>query len=93
MRYFDKMLIVAHMLTQKEQIVLMPFVLKGGQKGDPDEAMGVMLDDMHKRKIDMSESITVVGMHIGDSTKSEIDYAQKTGKTVYYWTDHFGQME
>ena len=45
-----------------------------------------MLDDMHKRKIDMSDEIFVinVGGYIGDSTKSEIKYAQETGKTVNY---------
>ena len=37
----------------------------------------VMLDDMHKRKIDMADEIFVinVGGYIGDSTHSEIDYA------------------
>ena len=45
-----------------------------------------MLDDMHKRKIDMSDSIYVinVGGYIGDSTKSEIQYAISTGKDVEY---------
>jgi len=45
-----------------------------------------MLDDMHKRKIDMADSIFVinVGGYIGSSTKSEIDYAIKTGKKVEY---------
>ena len=45
-----------------------------------------MLDDMHKRKIDMSDEIFVinVGGYIGSSTKSEIEYAKKTGKKVRY---------
>ena len=45
-----------------------------------------MLDDMHKRKIDMADEIFVinVGGYIGDSTKSEIRYAQETGKLVKY---------
>jgi len=45
-----------------------------------------MLDDMHKRKIDMADSIFVinVGGYIGDSTKSEIEYAINTGKKVEY---------
>lgn len=46
----------------------------------------IMLDDMHKRKIDMSDEIYVinVGGYIGDSTKSEIEYAKKNGKRVRY---------
>ena len=46
----------------------------------------IMLDDMHKRKIDMADEIFVVNVngYIGESTKSEIDYAKSTGKTVNY---------
>lgn len=45
-----------------------------------------MLDDMHKRKIDMADEIFVVNVngYIGESTKSEIAYAESTGKTVNY---------
>lgn len=45
-----------------------------------------MLDDMHKRKIDMADSIFVinVGGYIGESTKSEIAYALEHGKKVEY---------
>ena len=46
-----------------------------------------MLDDMHKRKIDMADEIFVinVGGYIGDSTRSEIEYAKEHGKTVRYY--------
>ena len=45
-----------------------------------------MLDDMHKRKIDMADGIFVinVGGYIGDSTRSEIAYAESAGKEVTY---------
>jgi hypothetical protein len=45
-----------------------------------------MLDDMHKRKIDMADEIFVinVGGYIGSSTRSEIKYAEATGKPVRY---------
>ena len=45
-----------------------------------------MLDDMHKRKIDMADEIFVinVGGYIGSSARSEIEYAQSTGKPVRY---------
>ena len=45
-----------------------------------------MLDDMHKRKIDMADEIFVinVGGYIGSSTKSEIEYAIATCKAVRY---------
>lgn len=45
-----------------------------------------MLDDMHKRKIDMADSIYVInpGGYIGSSTRSEIEYALTHGKKVVY---------
>ena len=52
-----------------------------------------MLDDMHKRKIDMADRkidmadeifVINVGGYIGDSTRSEIEYAYATGKEVRY---------
>jgi hypothetical protein len=45
-----------------------------------------MLDDMHKRKIDMADEIFVISVngYIGSSTRSEIEYALKTGKKVSY---------
>ena len=45
-----------------------------------------MLDDMHKRKIDMADEIFVINVngYIGESTKSEIEYAKEAGKKVNY---------
>lgn len=55
-----------------------------------------MLDDMHKRKIDMADSIYVinVGGYIGESTRSEIAYAKAQGKGVRYLVEpEAGQEE
>lgn len=60
-----------------------------GHSGDNEvwtEGTKEMLDDMHKRKIDMADAIYVinVGGYIGSSTKSEIEYAKQQNKEVYY---------
>ena len=60
-----------------------------GHSGDDEvwtEGTKAMLDDMHKRKIDMADEIYVinVGGYIGESTKSEIEYARKNGKKVQF---------
>ena len=60
-----------------------------GHSGDKEvwqDGVKEMLDDMHKRKIDMADSIYVinVGGYIGSSTRSEIEYAIAHGKTVEY---------
>ena len=45
-----------------------------------------MLDEIHLKKIDMSDEIMVInpGGYIGDSTRREIEYAKKHGKLVRY---------
>ena len=60
-----------------------------GHSGDDEvwtEGTKEMLDDMHKRKIDMADEIFVINKngYIGESTKSEIMYAIQTGKLVRY---------
>lgn len=52
--------------------------------GELTEAAKIALDELHKRKIDLADEILVlnVGGYIGDSTRSEIEYAQAHGKTV-----------
>lgn len=46
----------------------------------------IILDNIHKRKIDMSDEIFVINTngYIGNSTKSEIEYALKHNKIVKY---------
>lgn len=60
-----------------------------GHSGDDEvwsDNVTEMLDDMHKRKIDMADEIFVInkGGYIGSSTRSEIEYAKMTGKKVEY---------
>lgn len=60
-----------------------------GHSGDNEvwtEGTKEMLDDMHKRKIDMADEIFVINKdgYIGQSTRSEIDYAKSTNKKVNY---------
>ena len=60
-----------------------------GHSGDNEvwtEGTKTMLDDMHKRKIDMADEIFVinVGGYIGESTRSEIAYAESKGIGVKY---------
>lgn len=60
-----------------------------GHSGDDEvwtEGTKAMLDDMHKRKIDMADEIFVINVdgYIGESTRSEIAYAKSIGKAVRY---------
>jgi len=48
------------------------------------------LDHVHKQKIDNSDAIVVLNRngYIGDSTKSEIKYAEKNAKKIFYLYPH-----
>ena len=52
--------------------------------GDEKTKEKQILDQLHFRKIDLSDGIFVinVGGYVGSSTKREIEYARAHGKTV-----------
>ena len=61
-----------------------------GHSGDVfTEEQKNMLDDMHKRKIDMADAIYVINKdgYIGSSTRSEIQYAMHLGKQIIFMED------
>lgn len=60
--------------------------------GDERTEVKQMLDELHKRKIDLSDEILVVNVngYIGDSTRREIVYAEVNGKRVRYFQDPNG---
>ena len=86
-RFKEQFLEAQKRLTLEGNIVISVGLF--GHSGD-DEAWTPgtkeMLDNMHKRKIDMADAIYVinVGGYIGSSTRSEIEYAEKHGKTIMY---------
>ena len=93
-RFKDEFMEAQKRLTLEENIVISVGLF--GHSGDDEvwENMDEgtltktkeMLDDMHKRKIDMADEIFVinVGGYIGSSTRSEIEYAKASGKPVRY---------
>lgn len=72
-------------LTLEGHVVLSVGVF--GHAGDViTDEQKIMLDDIHKRKIDMSDAIYVINAngYIGKSTLSEIAYAIEHNKQVIY---------
>lgn len=57
------------------------------QHSDPN--LKVRLDELHKRKIDLADYVYVIDVdhYIGESTRSEINYARELGKPIIYMTD------
>lgn len=86
-RFKDQFLETQKRLTLAGNIVISVGLF--GHSGDDEvwtEGTKEMLDDMHKRKIDMADGIYVINVdgYIGQSTRSEIEYARSQGKTVEY---------
>lgn len=73
-------------LTLAGNIVLTPNFFHSVKKEEINNEIKNMLDEMHKQKIDMSDEIYVinVGEYIGESTKSEIEYAKTKNKKISY---------
>jgi len=77
-------------LTEAGEIVLsIEVVTTQAREHDPQHTnveLKVRLDELHKRKIDLADYVFVlnVGGYIGDSTRSEIEYAEKLGKPLCY---------
>lgn len=86
-RFKEQFLEVQKRLTLEGNIVISVGLF--GHSGDEEvwtAGTKEMLDDMHKRKIDLADAIYVinVGRYIGESTRSEIEYARKMGKGIRY---------
>ena len=67
-------------------------VLTIGCDTKSDEGLGITneekiaLDELHKRKIDLADRVLVLNVsgYVGDSTRSEIDYATANNKPISY---------
>jgi len=92
-RFTEEMLVKQWQLTKQGYIVLswcaLPaWYFNGEDKAHIGDQEGVkeIVDEVHKRKIDISDEIFVlnIGGYIGESTASEIEYAEKMGKPIEY---------
>ena len=85
-RFKKEILQVAHDLTIQGNIVFAPFVFHHMEEEKLPLEILISLDNLHKEKIEMSDAIFVVNVnkYIGESTFSEIDWAQRKKKQVYF---------
>ena len=84
-RFKDEFLKVQEELTLAGHIVLSPGVFVHTDH-EVDVLQKRKLDDLHRRKIDLSDWIYVVNpvLYFGASTWSEISYAWMTGKGIVF---------
>ena len=69
--------------------MLVPIDLSKQDKNAYSKEDILMLDKMHKEKIRISDAILVVNVngYIGESTRSEIEFAKSLNKEIIYYTD------
>lgn len=81
-------------LTLERKIILSVGVCKHGPADHVGEWLGpevcAALDELHLRKIDLADRVFVLDVdgYIGESTRAEINYAEKIGKPVDYLSAH-----
>jgi hypothetical protein len=86
-RFLKEMHEVEERLTLEGKIVLMIGVnTKDVARTEDMSQYKPMLDKLHLRKIDMSDSVFVVNVdgYIGESTRKEISYSESKGKPIEY---------
>jgi hypothetical protein len=86
LKFKDEMIKVAIQMELAGNVVLIPiFPIKDDKKIYTEEEV-IIFGKMHKEKIKISDVIFVVNVdgYIGNSTKSEIEYAKEQNKEILY---------
>ena len=89
LRFMKEMMEITEKMELQGNCMLSPIYPTKQDKDAYTENEAIMLDKMHKEKIKISDAILVVDVdnYIGNSTKSEIEFAKSLGKEIIYYTD------
>ena len=85
-RFKDEFLAVQRDLTLQGHIVLSVGLFGHADNEDLTLEEKIRLDNLHKEKINMSDAIFVINKdgYIGESTYSEIDWANRMKKQIFF---------
>ncbi len=85
-RFKDEFVSEQERLTMEGKIFVTVGIFGHADDIEFSEGEKEMLDELHKRKIDLADRIHVINVdgYVGDSTKSEIEYARDTGTEVTF---------
>ncbi len=88
-KFKKEMTEITEKMTLKGNCMITPNELAKTDKEAYTKEEILMIDKMHKEKIKISDAILVVNVngYIGNSTKSEIEYAKSLNKEILYYTD------
>lgn len=88
-KYEKEMKEITEEMALQGNCMITPIELTKSNKEAYTEEQAIMLDKMHKEKIKLADAILVVNVngYIGNSTKSEIEFAKSLNKEILYYTD------
>lgn len=94
-KFKDEYLEVQKQLTLQGHIVLSVGLFAHADDIELTREEKVRLDNLHKEKINMSDAIFVINKdgYIGESTYSEIDWAERMKKQIYFLEEIPGATE
>ena len=88
LKFQKEMMIIAEKMALEGNCILTPVypIIENCERTDEQLKK---LKKAHFKRIELSDAILVINKnnYIGDSTKLEIEYAQKLGKKIMYYTD------
>ena len=88
LKFQKEMMIIAEKMALEGNCILTPVypIIENCERTDEQLKK---LKKEHFKRIELSDAILVINKnnYIGDSTKLEIEYAQKLGKEILYYTD------
>lgn len=89
LKFQKEIMEISEKLELEGNCVLTPIYPTSSDKDAYTEEQVIILDKMHKEKIKLSDCILVVNVnnYIGNSTKSEIEFAKSLNKEIIYYTD------
>lgn len=89
LKFKEEMIKIAEKMELDGNCMITPIYPTNPDKDAYTDEEANMLDKMHKEKIKISDAILVVNVnnYIGNSTKSEIEFAKTLNKEIIYYTD------
>lgn len=90
LRFYKEMMEITEKMELQGNCMLVPiYNPTRPNKDDFTKEEALMLDKTHKERIKLADAILVINVdgYIGNSTKSEIEFAESLNKKILYYTD------
>lgn len=93
-KYKEEYLLVNKWLTLQGNIVISVSMFGQIDKEPLTENEKIILDEIHKKKIDIANEIFIIDVdkYIGNSTKSEVSYAELNQKNIRFLSDELEEF-